>query len=49
MNRAIAGAFAGSGESGVANNIVDTTHRIQIWDSSDLNFPDITNSKYGTP
>ena len=48
VNRAIAGAFAGSGESGVANNIVDTTHRIQIWDSSDLNFPDITNSKCDT-
>ena len=33
VNRAIAGAFAGSGEGAVANNIIDTTHRLQLWDA----------------
>ncbi|WAR06908.1 AMRA1-like protein [Mya arenaria] len=34
INRAIAGAFMGSGESAVANNIINHTHRIQAWDFS---------------
>lgn len=32
INRAIAGAFMGVGESAVASNIVNVTHRIQRWD-----------------
>ena len=45
VNRAIAGAFAGSGEAAVANNIIDTTHRLQFWDSACQKMPDIANSK----
>jgi len=45
VNRAIAGAFAGSGKAAVANNIVDTTHRLQWWDSSPKKLPEISNSK----
>lgn len=41
VNRAIAGAFAGSGEGAVANNIIDTTHRLQLWDSNCSQYPDI--------
>lgn len=41
VNRAIAGAFAGSGEGAVASNIIDTTHRLQLWDSSLDECPDI--------
>jgi len=40
-----AGAFLGSGESAVANNIINHTHRIQAWDFSHCNIPDISNSE----
>ena len=43
VNRAIAGAFAGSGEGAVANNIIDTTHRLQLWDSYDTLCPEISD------
>ena len=49
VTRAIAGAFAGSGEAAVANNIIDTTHRLQLWDSNALKPPDIANSKSKIP
>jgi len=40
-----AGAFLGSGESAVANNIINHTHRIQAWDFSHCDIPDISNSE----
>ncbi|EDO28267.1 predicted protein, partial [Nematostella vectensis] len=45
INRAIAGAFAGSGEGAVASNIINTTHRLQWWDFSKVKMPDIKNGK----
>ncbi|XP_045195541.2 activating molecule in BECN1-regulated autophagy protein 1A-like [Mercenaria mercenaria] len=45
INRAIAGAFMGTGESAVANNIISQTHRIQYWDFSKCVIPDISQSK----
>ncbi|XP_060583975.1 activating molecule in BECN1-regulated autophagy protein 1A-like isoform X2 [Ruditapes philippinarum] len=45
INRAIAGAFMGTGESAVANNIISQTHRIQYWDFSKCIIPDISQSK----
>ena len=41
----ISGAFMGTGESAVANNIINQTHRIQFWDFTKLDIPDITNGK----
>lgn len=46
INRAIAGAFAGCGEGAVASNIINTTHRLQWWDFSQVKLPDLKNSKY---
>ena len=45
INRAIAGAFAGCGEGAVASNIINTTHRLQWWDFSQVKLPDLKNSK----
>ncbi|KAJ8315012.1 hypothetical protein KUTeg_007162 [Tegillarca granosa] len=45
INRAIAGAFMGRGEQAVANNIINQTHRIQMWDFSKCEIPDITDSE----
>ena len=45
INRAIAGAFAGSGEGAVASNIINTTHRLQWWDFSKLRMPDLKQSE----
>ncbi|KAK6170925.1 hypothetical protein SNE40_019206 [Patella caerulea] len=45
INRAIAGAFMGTGENAVANNIVPQSHRIQWWDFRQYEVPDLTNSK----
>lgn len=44
INRAIAGALMGTVESAVANNITNQTHRIQFWDFTKLDIPDITNA-----
>ncbi|XP_006816812.1 activating molecule in BECN1-regulated autophagy protein 1-like [Saccoglossus kowalevskii] len=44
INRAIAGAFAGSGETAVASNIVNTTHRLQWWDFTSYKLPDISDA-----
>lgn len=44
INRAIAGAFAGCGEGAVASNIINTTHRLQWWDFSRVELPDLKNS-----
>lgn len=46
INRAIAGAFAGCGEGAVASNIINTTHRLQWWDFSQVKLPDLKDSKY---
>ena len=46
INRAIAGAFAGCGEGAVASNIINTTHRLQWWDFSQVKLPDLKNGKY---
>ena len=46
INRAIAGAFAGCGEGAVASNIINTTHRLQWWDFSQVKLPDLKNSEY---
>ena len=48
INRAIAGAFAGCGEGAVASNIINTTHRLQWWDFTRVQLPDLENSKYYT-
>ena len=46
INRAIAGAFAGCGEGAVASNIINTTHRLQWWDFSQVKLPDLKDSKW---
>lgn len=46
INRAIAGAFMGRGEQAVANNIINQTHRIQMWDFTTCEIPDLTDSEY---
>ncbi|KAK3583922.1 hypothetical protein CHS0354_033705 [Potamilus streckersoni] len=46
INRAIAGAFMGTGEGlAVASNIMNQTHRIQCWDFRRCAIPDITDAK----
>lgn len=45
INRAIAGAFAGCGEGAVASNIINTTHRLQWWNFSQVELPDLKNSE----
>ncbi|XP_041354781.1 activating molecule in BECN1-regulated autophagy protein 1-like [Gigantopelta aegis] len=45
INRAIAGAFMGTGEPAVASNIIPQTHRIQRWDFTRCEIPDITHAK----
>ncbi|XP_046346371.1 activating molecule in BECN1-regulated autophagy protein 1A-like isoform X1 [Haliotis rufescens] len=52
INRAIAGhgmnisgAFMGTGEPAVASNIIPQTHRIQRWDFTKCEIPDISQSK----
>ena len=35
----------GSGESAVANNIINHTHRIQAWDFRRCDIPDISQSE----
>ncbi|XP_064594886.1 activating molecule in BECN1-regulated autophagy protein 1-like [Liolophura sinensis] len=44
INRAIAGAFMGTGEAAVASNIINLTHRIQCWDFSRCVIPDISQA-----
>ena len=46
INRAIAGAFMGVGESAVASNIVNVTHRIQRWDFRQCTMPPVLDRKY---
>lgn len=45
INRAIADAFMGRGEPAVATNIINHTYRIQAWDFSRCNIPDLTDTK----
>lgn len=47
INRAIAGAFMGRGEPAVANNIINHTHRIQAWDFTKCDIPDISDASVG--
>ncbi|XP_022083622.1 LOW QUALITY PROTEIN: activating molecule in BECN1-regulated autophagy protein 1-like [Acanthaster planci] len=46
INRAIASAFAGRGETAVANNISNTTYRLQWWDFSEFELPDISDADH---
>ena len=46
INRAIAGAFMGTGEAAVANNIVNLTHRIQRWDFRKCDIPDVSDGEF---
>ncbi|XP_021366781.1 activating molecule in BECN1-regulated autophagy protein 1-like [Mizuhopecten yessoensis] len=39
----VVGAFMGRGEPAVANNIINHTHRIQAWDFTKCDIPDITD------
>ncbi|XP_071956412.1 activating molecule in BECN1-regulated autophagy protein 1B-like [Antedon mediterranea] len=45
VNRAIADAFLVRGETAVANNIKSTTHRLQWWDFTKQELPDISDAK----
>ncbi|XP_072034917.1 uncharacterized protein [Amphiura filiformis] len=45
INRAIANAFAGRGETAVANNIGNTTYRLQWWNFQDFQLPDISRAE----
>ncbi|CAN0426710.1 unnamed protein product [Lampetra fluviatilis] len=45
VNRVLAGAVVGDGQSAVANNIADITYRLQWWDFASYNLPEISNSK----
>ena len=47
INRAIAGAFAGSGEGAVASNIINTTHRLQWWRCEEMQPPDLKDGMCG--
>ncbi|XP_033645814.1 activating molecule in BECN1-regulated autophagy protein 1-like [Asterias rubens] len=46
INRTIASAFAGRGETAVANNIGSTTFRLQWWDFSEFELPDINDADH---
>ena len=39
-------AFAGRGETAVANNIGNTTYRLQWWDFQDFQLPDISRGMF---
>ncbi|XP_064780632.1 activating molecule in BECN1-regulated autophagy protein 1-like [Oncorhynchus masou masou] len=44
VNRVLAGAVIGDGHSAVASNIANTTYRLQWWDFTKYNLPEISNS-----
>ncbi|XP_035591083.1 activating molecule in BECN1-regulated autophagy protein 1A-like isoform X4 [Oncorhynchus keta] len=44
VNRVLAGAVIGDGQSAVASNIANTTYRLQWWDFTKYNLPEISNS-----
>ncbi|XP_038825246.1 activating molecule in BECN1-regulated autophagy protein 1-like isoform X4 [Salvelinus namaycush] len=44
VNRILAGAVIGDGQSAVASNIANTTYRLQWWDFTKYDLPEISNS-----
>ncbi|KAM4720883.1 activating molecule in BECN1-regulated autophagy protein 1 isoform 2-T2 [Rhinophrynus dorsalis] len=43
VNRVLAGAVIGDGQSAVASNIANTTYRLQWWDFTKYDLPEISN------
>ncbi|XP_026527028.1 activating molecule in BECN1-regulated autophagy protein 1 isoform X3 [Notechis scutatus] len=43
VNRVLAGAVIGDGQSAVASNIANTTYRLQWWDFTKFDLPEISN------
>ncbi|CDQ90398.1 unnamed protein product [Oncorhynchus mykiss] len=46
VNRVLAGAVIGDGQSAVASNIANTTYRLQWWDFTKYNLPEISNCEW---
>uniref|UniRef100_A0A8C5EH94 Autophagy/beclin-1 regulator 1b n=1 Tax=Gouania willdenowi TaxID=441366 RepID=A0A8C5EH94_GOUWI len=44
VNRMLAGASIGDGQSAVASNIANTTYRLQWWDFTKFDLPEISNA-----
>ncbi|XP_078076552.1 activating molecule in BECN1-regulated autophagy protein 1-like isoform X2 [Mustelus asterias] len=44
VNRALAGAVIGDGQSAVASNIANITYRLQWWDFTKFDLPEISNA-----
>uniref|UniRef100_A0A3B3WUS4 Uncharacterized protein n=1 Tax=Poecilia mexicana TaxID=48701 RepID=A0A3B3WUS4_9TELE len=44
VNRVLAGASIGEGQSAVASNIANTTYRLQWWDFTKFDLPEISNA-----
>uniref|UniRef100_A0A8C9W6X4 Autophagy/beclin-1 regulator 1b n=1 Tax=Scleropages formosus TaxID=113540 RepID=A0A8C9W6X4_SCLFO len=44
VNRVLAGAVIGDGQSAVASNIANTTYRLQWWDFTHFDLPEISNA-----
>uniref|UniRef100_UPI0037E91CD4 activating molecule in BECN1-regulated autophagy protein 1B isoform X2 n=1 Tax=Semicossyphus pulcher TaxID=241346 RepID=UPI0037E91CD4 len=44
VNRVLAGASIGDGQSAVASNIANTTYRLQWWDFTKFDLPEISNA-----
>uniref|UniRef100_A0A672SPH9 Activating molecule in BECN1-regulated autophagy protein 1-like n=1 Tax=Sinocyclocheilus grahami TaxID=75366 RepID=A0A672SPH9_SINGR len=44
VNRVLAGAVIGDGQSAVASNIANTTYRLQWWDFTKYDLPEISNA-----
>ncbi|KAK1875753.1 Activating molecule in BECN1-regulated autophagy protein 1 [Dissostichus eleginoides] len=49
VNRVLAGASIGDGQSAVASNIANTTYRLQWWDFTKFDLPEISNAARGFP
>ncbi|KTF90976.1 hypothetical protein cypCar_00034984 [Cyprinus carpio] len=45
VNRVLAGAVIGDGQSAVASNIANTTYRLQWWDFTKFDLPEISNGQ----
>uniref|UniRef100_A0A672R3H9 Activating molecule in BECN1-regulated autophagy protein 1-like n=1 Tax=Sinocyclocheilus grahami TaxID=75366 RepID=A0A672R3H9_SINGR len=46
VNRVLAGAVIGDGQSAVASNIANTTYRLQWWDFTKFDLPEISNGEW---
>nr|XP_040024713.1 activating molecule in BECN1-regulated autophagy protein 1-like isoform X2 [Gasterosteus aculeatus aculeatus] len=44
VNRVLAGASIGDGQSAVASNIANTTYRLQWWDFTKFDLPEVSNA-----